>query len=585
MQLTLAYLKKRKYSFYILLIILSYFINNFFWCSQDWITIDADMCDHLATHLFFYNYLTQKADFSRGLWPVFMILVELFKNHSPFFYPPLTYFISAIVNIIFGSSNIIITRMVSIFYYSILIISLFKICKTVLNKRCAIISVMLLSLYPAIIGASRLYALDLPLTGVTAFCMYLLIKTDYFRNFKFTLIFSLAAGAGILMKAQVLLFLIGPVGYVLVKSSLMNRTLREEMFLVLRFMMVIIVAGSCSAVWWLPRYREIVKRFHFLMFNAISKPQVPVMDLKILSGDWLLSYAYFLINNLSPVLFIIFVCGLIFFLKLKLKHKGIVLSAILVPYVLFTLITMKIDRFFMPALPIMALISSTCFFEKYDRKKILLQIILGFALFQAGFLSYYPKSNEFSRNAKKSSIFYLITPMHAPKIVGLSDETKGKKNFFESFCIKPENLSLEPAILKTIDKINNFAEKEKITIGMVTENEYWKAAFCLRYIYKLKNPNVKFFQIDKGQWASVFCERDHILHTKVKNNFFDYIIILESKSKVCSFNNSVNFSMIQDTLRVNYEVKDSSSYVLIDSQPTSLGDCSILLFKNALVKT
>ena len=76
-----------------------------------------------------------------------------------------------------------------------------------------------------------------------------------------------------------------------------------------------------------------------------------------------------------------------------------------------------------------------------------------------------------------------------------------------------------------------------------------------------------------------------LLITKVKNNFFDYIIILESKSKVCSFNNSVNFSMIQDTLRVNYEVKDSSSYVLIDSQPTSLGDCSILLFKNALVKT
>ncbi|MCG2711316.1 MAG: glycosyltransferase family 39 protein [Candidatus Omnitrophica bacterium] len=395
-------------------------MNNYIWCSNDYLTIEDDMCTHLETHLFFYSQIKNSLDSGLGMGNVIRTISELLKN-SPILYPPLVYLISSFVNSILGTGHLVVTRLTQMIYFAILISSVYEIGKICFDKKSVIIAALLVSFYPGIVGASRLYTLDLPLTSFTALAIYCLIKTKYFSNFKRSIIFGVILGVGIMIKGQILFFVIGPLVYIFFKSFFkMGKNKSEKLICGRNYILALVISGIGSSLWWWPRFNLLLDRFMFLLFEVSENPLVPVMKLDVLSVNWLFSYVYFSLNNVSPVLFGLFLLGLLSSLKAQFEYKGIIISWILGSYYILSMFSMKIDRFFMPAFPAIAIITIVFFYsiKNIVFQRALLAATVGFAVFQAMFLSYYPKSHDITVAAQRNSIFYFITPMHDPEILG-----------------------------------------------------------------------------------------------------------------------------------------------------------------------
>ncbi len=525
---------KRNGSFYwVLAIIIFHFVNNLIWCSSDWVTIEDDMCTHLQTHLFFYSQIKKAVISDLGLVHIFSTIAALMKSSRTILYPPLVYFVSAFVNIVFGTAHIMVTRLTHMIYFAILISSVYCIGKTCFDKKGGIIAALLVSFFPGVLGASRLYTLDLPLTSFTALAIYCLIKTKYFSDFRRSIIFGVILGLGIMVKGQILLFLVGPIGYVLVKSLFKRDRNNSEKFICARnCMLALLIAGISSFLWLWPRFNVLLDRFLFLLYGVINDPKVPVMKLDVLSWNWLLSYVYFALNNVSPVLFGLFLLGLFSSVKAQFKFKGIIISWIAVSYCILSLFSMKTDRYFMPALPAIALITIV-FFDSIKNKvfqKRLLAATVGFAIFQAMFLSYSPRSHDITVQAQRSSIFYFITPMHKPEI---AKEKEDYKNFFlESPCVNPHKSNIESIAVNIFNDLAPVFRNKAIDVGIALEYNTWNAAFSLKYVLKTMNSEMKIFQISKNKYYPLLIERDRQTYNSLKKNKYDYLIALQERGIV-----------------------------------------------------
>src|SRR3989339_497863 len=114
------------------------------------------------------------------------------------------YFITSLFNLVFGYSFFMV-RFLQINYFIILLISTYKIGSVTYNRKAGLLAMLILSLYPAIFGISRMYELDFPLAAAVCFCMYLLLVTNFENRWK-SLLFGAVLGLSILIKGQVIFF-------------------------------------------------------------------------------------------------------------------------------------------------------------------------------------------------------------------------------------------------------------------------------------------------------------------------------------------------------------------------------------------
>lgn len=401
-----------KYILLVSALILFHFLNNYIWCSNDWLTTEDDMSDHLASHLLLYTDMKELLSSPLNLISKICGIIKLIKHYSTFAYPPLVYFISSLISVVFNSSHILIARLSNMLYFSILVISVYLIGRVCISRSFGLIAAALVSFYPAVAGTSRLYCLDFPLTSFTAFAVYCLIRTDYFTKFKKSVFFGFALGFGILVKGQILFFVTGPFLYAAIKGLIQKRGINNILKnVIISFLM----AGFISSIWWLPHFKSIVHKFSEQVFVSYTGSECPewiggLMKLKLFSPDWILAYAYFLLNNITPVLFILFLLGLAGFFRINMKHKGIVLAWLLVSYVLLTIFSVKKDRFFLPAFPAVALISSSFFYNIKNKRlqRTAIVAIIAFSLAQFIFLSHREESIRFIGTPKRIQYFILL---------------------------------------------------------------------------------------------------------------------------------------------------------------------------------
>jgi hypothetical protein len=483
------------------LIIIFHLVNNYIWCRNDWITIEDDMKDHLYKHVLLVNdmklFLPDPPTFIRNAG-------RLLKGYSSKAYPPLVYFVSASVNLLFHNSGILATRLSNMIYFSVLIISLYLIGKACFGASYGLLAAALVSLYPAIYGFSRLYTLDFPLTCVTALIVFCLIQSGYFIKTRGALFFGLALGLGILIKGQVLIFIVGPFIYVFIKGFAAVIKDRKNILLFLfNVLFALSIAALISSIWWQPYFKDSVESFYIQLTAGYLHKEPPrwiggLMALRPLSADWFLCYAYFLLNNISPVLFIVFLLGLIFFLRLKIPHKGILLAWLLTPYLIFTIFSVKKDRFFMPAFPAVALISVSLFYAM--RKKItrwlLVIAVIAFALIQFFILSYRHDSKDLYWYCEGNSLFNITTPMKDPVIYGFGNNA-GSRGFYESICISPRRSNIKSIGLHLLERIDRDSLKKGVFIGF-WDRELEPYSLILKYLWKERFPKTEYCLISNG---------------------------------------------------------------------------------------
>lgn len=291
--------------------------------------------------------------------------------HVDWYYPPFYKFSTAFLYMVFGVS-IDTAIMTNIFYLGILIFSTYGIGKILFNRETGLLAAIIVSIYPAVFLYQHIYLLDLGLTAMVAFSCYLLLRTDNFTNRSYSIIFGAALGMTLLVKWTAVFFIMGPFIYTLYGSfkdtspiphkiskkqrrkhelehtSLKNKKLQH-------LILTCITAALIASLWYVPNGAGAYK---FIKEMSPYWAAVGGQNINIFSFDNISYYFLVLVPQLSFLLTIVFVAGLIYLVRARHKSSMFLILWVALPIFVLTLQLNKGDRYSMPILAAIAVISA-----------------------------------------------------------------------------------------------------------------------------------------------------------------------------------------------------------------------------------
>jgi 4-amino-4-deoxy-L-arabinose transferase-like glycosyltransferase len=289
---------------------------------------------------------------------------------TSFYYPPLMHWVGGLLTLIFGKSINLMLYLVFITFLG----CLFLIRKVVLDlgfgEKVAFYSAFFYSFFPFAADQSRLFHTDIPMTFFVLLCLLFLIKSAGFRSTKYTLLFFVSAGFGMLIRWFVPFYLLVPIAYVLYLSLW-----RAKAFKVVlpRFVTGIALFLIISLPWYMANFELLRVVSTFFSQGEKDDPQI------LLSLE---NIGYYLKNiGGFQILFVPLVLSFVSSIRLfKVNKKVAILTIleILIIYVLFTVVKNKNGRYILGLLPVFGFLAAYSF--SLVSKRVVKALILGFCL-------------------------------------------------------------------------------------------------------------------------------------------------------------------------------------------------------------
>ncbi len=505
----------------ILLLFLIHLFSNIFWLKINPSIGGEDIPAHLFNSLTVTSQLNQ-AIVKHNIFSMFYQLSSGAIRNNPihnYEWPRLVYFVSAIFNLIFGTSSFI-TVMSNMFWFLILMASVYLIGSYLAGKTTGLFATALTSFSPFIWGMSRKYGLDFPLIAITSLSMYFLIRTEGFKNRLYTLLFFSALGIGFNVKMQILIFLIAPIFMNIFGENSWKSNLEKAKNIILGLMIFFIL----SSVFWLGYLEEILNLF-FIQQTAGFNDSALTHKTSLLTS--LFYYSRYLLSGLGLVI-ILSMVGIYKLLKAPQKSKLLILLWAIIPIVIFSVLDPKHGRYILPVFPAFCLIAS-----------------LGLQLLKNKIMKHFLASLSL---AIYIFTFFIITS-------GLIKYYKADRSRFEFIGFygsihSPPSYNLDKIGKKFASVIQKYNMKDKFyKIGILehTPSFIVDDPLILLYHIRLKMPG-NFFSMEKNCLISrQLLNKDFIrilpsfdfliISTKVKDDIIDYKDILNSdfdKSEVLS---------------------------------------------------
>jgi 4-amino-4-deoxy-L-arabinose transferase-like glycosyltransferase len=346
----------------VLLFILFACLTSYFILRNDNYITGTDSPNHLLFSIeFFYRAQTILENSAISIWTKAIDMVQLLGTslYGDIYWPNGLNATASIFYGLFGRS-LLAAKMSLLPYLIILLLSTYLIGKQMYSGFVGLLAAFLLFMYPVIFTSSRQFQLDFPLTAMVALTMLLFLKSDNFKDTKYSFFSGLSLGWAMLVKGQSMIFLIWPLLFMLYKvlRAPFRVNLKEGTFR--NIAIFAISAGIIASVWW---GHQMKSSLYTLREHIFSAKKAAESDFQF---SWSKRYSFSVIfyhfrrlfNSLSPLLFFAFLVSFPFFLKRKTKHKEIILSWLLIPFFLFSAVfVIKEHRFLMPLAPAMALIT------------------------------------------------------------------------------------------------------------------------------------------------------------------------------------------------------------------------------------
>ncbi len=301
--------------------------------------------------------------------------------HVDDFYPPFAPFIVSLFSLIVPLDPDIATWILNLIFSGLLIIALYRLGSLLYSSEIGFYACLAITSFRYFSNQSRMFMLDLPLTAITTLGVYTLLKTEYFKFTKASIFFGLASALAMLTKWIYLFFILVPLIYTLCKI------LRSDK----RFIRIINFAISCFAwallclPWYLIHFTNLLTNFSKYGYHLGSREGDP----QVLSFK---SFTYYLSSLPSFTLipwFILFLIGIIYYLRNQIKKNPILALWFLGGYFIFTLMRNKDVRFIMALLPAVALFATGWLQELKLSKKIRHSAIVALAIYSLGNAFYF----------------------------------------------------------------------------------------------------------------------------------------------------------------------------------------------------
>jgi Dolichyl-phosphate-mannose-protein mannosyltransferase len=306
-----------------------------------------DMAGHLWKSLFFRDYLVH-------FHPVHFL-------GGYFYYPPLTYWVTAPFYVVFGTS-MWVAVLSNIVFVAVLALSTYGLGRLLWSQLVGLLATLFVLACPIVVTQFKEYQLDAPLTAMVALALYLLVRAGSFSSRRYSLLFGVACGLGLLTKWTFPLALAGPVLFAVFEAAVAPARPRSLEWL----KNVALAAASTFAVagpWYLAHSSELLRDIpRYSLKHSLPGNNVDPAVLSVPSAVW------YLRNLLDPELYIIlaglFVVGLLLCLGKRdaLRRNGYPLALVFGTYVSFTLLSTKDARYTLPLLPGVAIVA-TCWVD------------------------------------------------------------------------------------------------------------------------------------------------------------------------------------------------------------------------------
>ena len=435
-------------------IILFHLISNFIWLRLDQTYLLDDAHWHFLFSLRVFDSLRQHT---------FPWLADISNNYFAFrWHGILVGYLTAPFYFILGLTQDSAVTASSSIFFTILMLSIYGVGKVLFDKRVGLLAAFLVSMYPLVFNHMRIYMLDLPLTSMVVLSVLLLLKTEGFTNRKYSCLFAIASGLGLLIKFNFALFILGPLIIILYKFLGKNgfKQVWRNIAVVI-FIVVLISFRFYGLKFW-----EIANRIYSCSwFYAVSfypkDSLVSILQRCLVMGkDYLLFFLRDCFNNsVSPVLFVLFIFGAV----INKRPRGILFAWLVLPLFLLAFLFHYPDqsRYFMPVLPALALISSAGVMTLKSVKLRRMFVILVVAI---GCLQYFAVSYRIDFLPKQIQIkIPLLNNRFLPITVlkrDLSLEFRSGLDAF-SYPAKIENKN-EEILNEILKKSNNLQGKIKV---------------------------------------------------------------------------------------------------------------------------
>ena len=413
-----------------------------------------------------YNYIWLSQNQAPPFWEESKYLLmglkykDLFSQISLFnlksfaqiggYYPPLL----PISSLILIGNSIRTMAMANIIYMAIMLFSIFKIGEIIFDRKTGLWAAFILSMFPIVFGTSRMFMLDYALTAMVTLSIYLLLLTDYFKSTKYSILYGLSLGLGMLIKNTFGAFIIGPLIYIFYKAIFGNSKEEKKkqianLFYSLSlgsilsipwyvlsfpfagwkyFILGKVFLGSCRSFYYL-LYIIILLLFLFIIgkvykFNPFSKKYLKwwllvlcfLVVLTCLINRWMvlnsLWYSIALKDQIGLFFFLILIFIIPKFLQQRAEYKYILILWIVIPYCLLNLFVKMYCRYTMPYLPAIAIILALGILEmkKTLPQGLLFSLILIFCFIQFFILSFILSYDPSNRYFKNRFMRYIISP-------------------------------------------------------------------------------------------------------------------------------------------------------------------------------
>lgn len=185
-------------------------VNNWLWVSTSVTILGWDRPSHLLKMRIYYDLFEQidaRTIFTAMTWQ---------QNR-----PPLPFLTGALFYRLFGVSTDVALMSNTVFVI-ILTLATYGLGRRLYNGRVGLLAAFFVSLFPILFNLSRTSYPDFALTAMVALSIYLLACSDGFRNRKFSLLFGLSLGLGMLTKWPFIAFAGGPIAFVIFSSGAMR---------------------------------------------------------------------------------------------------------------------------------------------------------------------------------------------------------------------------------------------------------------------------------------------------------------------------------------------------------------------------
>jgi len=513
----------KKVFFIIAAVIIFYAVNNFIWLSLNKPPSAEDEFVHLVTSLSYYVHLFR---------PDLKHLIEIYR-HS--FWPPLYHITGAIFSFLSSPDYRSTVLFTNLFYFVILLFSIYLTGKILFNTRSGIFSLLLISLSPVIYGFSRIFMLELALTSIVALGIYIVVSFNKSYSSKKFIYLFIVFLIGALIKWSFFVFL-----FPLLCSLYFNMSKKaKNKYLLLLFSGL----STVIIIWYAPH----IKEFLFKAKVYILRMEGGTLTFSNYFREILFYLKTIVFYYCSLPLFIVFLFSFIyvfFFKKFQLKYSF--LLTIIFPILFMSILKSHNERHLIPLVVPISLIAGYGLDVFWDRRvKYLFIFLIGYSFINFFLISYIP-----------------LAPRY--KLLGyMPRQIEGEENSFILSCAAPKQENWRyKEIIKTIEKYN---KKKRFDLPV----EY---ALFSRDKVRYADFSIAYFDIVKKLKGSKNIRHFFLPAKSPKRSDF-LIIISEDKDWIngpyCSFLNRTNQLLIEEDF--DKLLKDRDKFEFVDKIDLSNG--------------